>query len=301
MSVTVITSAHSCGTTVSSLALTLSAPNVSLLVEADCSQGSIRHGFQQGRWGPEIGLWHLAEAQLQDQLAEAFETHLRAMDSEGNRWILPGLTDPLQAATLAGTWEPLAGLLQVMDQGAGYDVFVDAGRLVAEPGRVHPTLYPAALLHRADMVLLVVRNTLTSVAQTVPVAAALREELDRSGTGADALRIVMIAEESRSHGMRSDAIARRLQAPVVAMLPWDPATAQLFTHGSERPVKLAKAPLAKQARTACEQLAVDVRTRRLRLQMPPAAVSSPVVAGVLQRLAASRQQVPQLGQEVPRG
>ncbi|MDI3390053.1 hypothetical protein QIS99_28245 [Streptomyces sp. B-S-A8] len=301
MSVTVITSAHSCGTTVSSLALALSCPKVSLLVEADCAQGSVRHGFQQGRWGPEIGLWHLAEAQLHQQLAEAFEAHMRPMDAENNRWILPGLTDPAQAPALAPVWEPLASLLQAMDQGAGYDVFVDAGRVSLEPGQLHTSLYPSRLLHRADLVLLVVRNSVTSVAQTVPVAAALREELDRSGTGADALRVLMIAEQGRAQGMPSDAIARRLQAPVVAMLPWDPDTATYFTHGSERPPKLAKSPLLKQARTACSQLEVETRTRRLRLQMPPAAVSSPVVAGVLQRLAASRQQAPMPGAEAPRG
>lgn len=301
MSVTVVTAAHSCGVTVSALALALSSPRVSLLVEADASQGSIRHGFQQGRWGWEVGLWNLAAAQLQDQLAEAFEAHLRQMDEAGNRWILPGLTDPMQAAALSGTWGPLGGLLQVMDQGAGYDVIVDAGRVAVEPGRLHPTLYPAPLLHRADLVLLVVRNTVTSVAQTVPVARALREELDRAGSGADALRVVMIGEEPRGRGMSSEAIARRLEAPVVAILPWDQATANLFTYGPERAPKLAKSELAKQARKVCELLQVEVHTRRLRLQMPPAPVSSPVVAGVLQRLAASRHQVPLHQQEAPRG
>lgn len=293
MSVMVLTGGHGCGVTVSCLALALSSSRPSLLVEAAAKQASIRSGYRQGAWGGEVGLWHLAQAHLQNQLAEAFEAHLRPLDSEGNRLLLPGLTDATQASALAGTWEPLSLLLQAMDQHASYDVVVDAGQAVVDGGGLHPSLFPAVLAHRADVVLLVVRNSLTSVAQTLPVARVLQSELERHGSGADALRLLVIQELPMSAGgLRTDAIARRFAVPVVDMLPWDTAAGTLFTHGSQRPPKLMKLGLIKQARKAMQAIGVEVNTRRRALDMPTAPVSSPVVAGVLQRLSSSRQAPP---------
>ncbi|MGW7067106.1 hypothetical protein ACWGII_18805 [Streptomyces sp. NPDC054855] len=293
MSVMVLAGGHGCGVTVSSLALALSSARPSLLVEAAAKQASIRSGYRQGAWGGEVGLWHLAQAHLQNQLAEAFEAHLRPLDAEGNRLLLPGLTDPTQASALAGTWEPLSLLLQAMDQHAGYDVVVDAGQVVVDGGGLHPNLFPAVLAHRADVVLLVVRNSLTSVAQTLPVARLLQGELEQRGSGADALRLLVIQElPAAAGGLRTDAIARRFAVPVVDMLPWDTTAGTLFTHGSQRPPRLMKLGLIKQARKTVLSVAVAVHTRRRALDMPAAPVSSPVVAGVLQRLSSSRQAPP---------
>ncbi|MFG2651251.1 hypothetical protein [Streptomyces sp. NPDC048436] len=293
MSVMVLAGGHGCGVTVSSLGLALSSVRPSLLVEAAAKQASIRTGYRQGAWGGDVGLWHLAQAHLQNQLAEAFEAHLRPLDAEGNRLLLPGLTDPTQAGALAGTWEPLSLLLLAMDQHAGYDVVVDAGQVVVAGGGLHPSLFPAVLAHRADVVLLVVRNSLTSVAQTLPVARVLQGELERDGSGADALRVLVIQELPLSAGgLRTDAIARRFAVPVVDMLPWDATAGTLFTHGSQRPAKLAKLPLIKQARKTMQAIGVEVHTRRRALDMPAPPVSSPVVAQVLQRLSSSRQAPP---------
>ncbi|GHC88268.1 hypothetical protein [Streptomyces flavofungini] len=293
MSVMLLTGGHGCGVTVSSLALALSAPRPTLLVEAAARQASIRTGYRQGAWGGEVGLFHLAQAQLQNQLAEAFEAHLRRLDEDGNRLLLPGLTDPAQAGALAATWEPLSLLLRAMDQQAGFDVVVDAGQVVVEGGGLHRTLYPAPLAQRADLVLLVLRNTLTSVAQTLPVARLLQGELEQHGTGADALRLLVVQELSASSGgLRSDEIARRFRTPVVDLLPWDPAAGTLLTHGAHRPPRLAKMALVKQARKTVQAIGVEVNTRRRALDMPAAPGISPAEAGVLQRLAASRLPAP---------
>ncbi|WP_409062506.1 hypothetical protein [Streptomyces sp. SYP-A7185] len=296
----VLVGGHGCGVTVSSLALALSSARPSLLVEAAAKQASIRTGYRQGAWGGEVGLWHLAQAHLQNQLAEAFEAHLRPLDTQGNRLLLPGLTDPTQASALAGTWEPLSLLLQAMDQHAGYDVVVDAGQAVIDGGGLHPSLFPAVLAHRADVVLLVVRNSLTSVAQSLPVARLLQGELERHGSGADALRLLVIQElPMTAGGLRTDAIARRFVVPVVDMLPWDVSAGALFTHGSQRPPKLLKLGLVKQARKTMQAIGVEVHSRRRALDMPAAPVSSPVVAGVLQRLS-SRRQAPPVPHQDPR-
>lgn len=287
MSVIALTSAHASGVTVSSLAMALAGPRPSLLAEADAKGGSIRTGYRMGEWGGEVGLWHLAQADREGALAEAFEAHLRRLDASGSRLWLPGLTDPLQAAALAQTWEPLSLLLQAMDQHAGYDVVVDAGRVVLEPGGVHPSLYPRPLLHRADLVLLVMRNTMTSVAQTLPVARSLQQELAERGTGADALRLLLVQEGDVS----GHDVARRLEIPVIGTLPWEEKTARILTHGTTRQVKPGAMRLLKHAREAARAAEVDASTRRLRMQLPPPPVTSPVVAGVVQRLTAPRQEV----------
>lgn len=280
-----LVSAHAAGTTVSSLALALSGPRPTLLAEARALGGSIRSGYRQGQWGGEIGLAHLADADRTGDLPEAFEAHLRRLDEEGNRLILPGLTDPQQAGAMVRTWDPLMRLLQAMDQHAGYDVVIDGGPVVLEPGRVHSTLFPAPLLHSSDVVLLVLRNTLASIAQTAPIARVLRSELAERGRGEGALRLLLI-EEGR--GIPSGEIAKRLQIPLLQeTLPWDPDAAELFTHGSQRPPRLAKLALMKRARRAWEQIGVLVRDRELGLSgnVP---VQGLAMAGVLQRLAQQR-------------
>ncbi|SHN30889.1 hypothetical protein SAMN05216268_13325 [Streptomyces yunnanensis] len=287
MSVIALTSAHASGVTVSSLALALSGARPSLLAECDAKGGSIRTGYRMGEWGGEVGLWHLAQADREDKLAEAFEAHLRRFDADGARLWLPGLTDPLQAAAMAQTWDPLGLLLQAMDQHAGYDVVIDAGRLVVEPGGVHPSLYPRPLLHRADLVLLVVRNTLTSVAQSLSLARCLQLELEERGSGADALRLLLVQEGD----VPEHEITRRLQIPVIGTLPWEEKGGRLLTHGTVRQVKPASMRLFKHARQTAHAVQVDASTRRLRMQLPPASVASPKVAGVVQRLLAPRQDV----------
>lgn len=287
MSVIALTSAHASGVTVSSLAMALAGPRPSLLAEADAKGGSVRTGYRMGEWGGEVGLWHLAQADREGALAEAFEAHLRWLDASGSRLWLPGLTDPMQAAALEQTWEPLGLLLQAMDQHAGYDVVIDAGRVVVEPGGVHPSLCPRPLLHRADLVLLVVRNTLTSVAQSLPVARCLQQELEQRGSGADALRLLLVQEGD----VPEHEITRRLQIPVVGMLPWEEKAGRLLTHGTVRQVKPSSMRLFKHARQAAHAAQVDASTRRLRMQLPAPAVASPVVAGVVQRLLAPQQEV----------
>ncbi|MDG4859293.1 hypothetical protein P8605_14185 [Streptomyces sp. T-3] len=288
MALIVVMSAHSCGVTVSSLALALSGERPTLLAECEASKaGSVRTGYRSGEWGGEVGLWHLAQADRQNQLPEAFEAHLRRLDRDGNRLWLPGLTDPLQAAALAQTWEPLATLLQTMDQHAGYDVIVDAGRIVLQPGGVHPSLFAAPLLFRADLVLLTMRNTITSIAQSAPVVRAIRTALDQHGTGADTLRLLLIEEGKIS----STEISGRLQVPVAGALPWDESAAHVLTHGAQRAPKLASFKLLKRGRSTVRDLAVEVQTRRLRLRPPAAPVDSPVVAGMVQRLSSLRQEV----------
>ncbi|MEU6987327.1 hypothetical protein ABZ946_28500 [Streptomyces sp. NPDC046324] len=282
MPVTALVSAKSCGVTTSALALTLASRRPSLLAECDPAGGTIRAGFLQAEVGADFGLYHLAAAERTspDALAQAFASHLWPMDEAGHRKLLPGLTDPGQAAALGRTWPALSEVMHVLADEAGYDVFIDAGRLALESGRLHTTLTPTPLLHQADLVLLVVRGTDQSLTLARHVIDPLRTELAERGKGPDALALLLIEDGP----YRAHQVTEALKAPVLAGLPYDPATAGYFANGGRPPRGYGRSPFLRHARTATEQFEVAASRRAIQQQYPPRA-ATPQLAGVLQRLS----------------
>lgn len=280
MPVTALVSAKSCGVTTAALALTLASKRPSLLAECDPAGGTLRAGFLQGEVGAGVGLYHLAAAERTgpDALAQAFATHLWPMDEAGHRKLLPGLTDPAQAGALGRTWPALSEVMHVLAEEAGYDVFIDAGRLALASGHLHATLTPAPLLHQADIVLLVVRGTEQSLTLARHLIDPLRTELAEQGRGAD-LGLLLIEDGP----YRAHQVSEALTTPVLVSLPFDTATARYFSTGGRPPRGYARSPLLRHARTASEQLEVTASRRRLQRQYPPRPVN-PQIAGVLQRL-----------------
>ncbi|MER7109442.1 hypothetical protein [Streptomyces sp. NPDC000229] len=282
MPVTALVSAKSCGVTTTALALTLASKRPSLLAECDPAGGTIRAGFLQGEVGAGFGLYHLAAAERTgpDALAQAFASHLWPMDEAGHRKLLPGLTDPAQAAALGRTWPALSEVMHVLADEAHYDVFIDAGRLALESGRLHTTLTPAPLLHQADLVLLAVRGTEQSLALARHVIDPLRTELAERGSGSDALGLLLIEDGP----YRAHQVAEALKIPVLAALPFDPGTATYFTSGGRPPRGYGRSPLLRHARTATEHIEAAASRRHIQQQYPPRP-SNPQLAGVLQRLS----------------
>lgn len=282
MPVTALVSAKSAGVTTAALALALASKRPSLLAECDPAGGTIRAGFLQGQVGAGYGLYHLAAAERtgSDALANAFANHLWPMDEAGHRKLLPGLTDPAQAAALGRTWPALSEVMHVLADEAGYDVFIDAGRLAIESGRLHTTLTPAPLLHQADLVLLVVRGTEQSLTLARHLVDPLRTELAERGSGSDALGLLLIEEGP----YRAHQVAEALKSPVLAALPWDLDTAGYFTNGGRPPRGYGRSPLLRHARTATEQFEAAASRRHIQQQYPPRP-ANPQLAGVLQRLS----------------
>lgn len=259
MAVTALVCAKSAGVTTAALALSLASPRASLLVECDPAGGTVRAGYLRGAVPADRGLFHLAATERggPDEFVNAFASHLWPMDGAGHRMLLPGLTDPAQAAALGRTWPMLAQATQVLATDAGYDVFIDAGRLVLESGRLHPTLTPAPLLHRAEQVLLVVRTNQQSLALARHVIGPLRAELAEHGAQSDTLGLLTVEDGP----YRTHQITQALRTPVLASLPWDPETAAYLTSG-ERPPR-GRSALLRYARTATEQLEAAAQRRRL--------------------------------------
>ncbi|MFD0331333.1 MinD/ParA family protein [Streptacidiphilus monticola] len=100
-----------------------------LLVECDPDGGAVLAGALQGQVEADRGLHRLAVADRRGRLAESLGEQLVDLGPEGGpeRLLLPGLTDPAQAAALAYTWEPLARVCRELADG-DCDVIVDLGR-----------------------------------------------------------------------------------------------------------------------------------------------------------------------------
>ncbi|MDT0532166.1 ParA family protein [Micromonospora sp. DSM 115977] len=215
------------GVTTTALACTLSWSGRTVLAECDPAGGSVLSGYLSSLEVPPIGLLPLAAAALRDQLADAFAHQLVDLDagSPGQRLVLPGINDPVQAGTIRPTWEQLTEFFADLERGeAGYNVIADCGRLATSAP-------PWPLLFRADLLLLVVRAAaLRTIAPAAGVAGMLRRELTQYGQGPGALALALIGEGPYS---RRD-IEQRLQLPTVIELPDDRRTAEVLSDGGGR-------------------------------------------------------------------
>ena len=149
------------GVTTTALALMLSWPlepgRRVVLAECDPDGGSVLYGLLQGSLGDRYGLKNLSVAARKGELTEAFWRQLvdmtedgKAAQAPGERLLLPGITDPAQAAALAPAWEQLADLVAGIERHAQYphDVLIDLGR----SGAFGPS---GVLAQRADLLVMV--------------------------------------------------------------------------------------------------------------------------------------------------
>lgn len=240
------------GVTTTALGLALAWHRPVLLVEADVAAGSaILAGYFRGTVAHTRGLRDVAvAAKLGDPLDEALNAVL--LDVPGSRVrVLPGLATPTQAPMLAGTWEPLAGHLDSLDD-AGLDVVVDLGRWGARHG-------PEPLAHAVDLLLLVTASDLPGVHAARGWVPVLRAELDSLGRGADTLRVLVVGP-GRPYTTRE--IAAVVGVPVVAELAWDPHSAATLSHGATPPRRAENAPLARSLRATAAAISVELQARR---------------------------------------
>ncbi|MGA5700536.1 hypothetical protein [Peterkaempfera bronchialis] len=248
------------GATTSALALLFAWPLAEgrrvLLAECDPDGGAVLAGALEGRIEAVYGLRNLAVADRRGRLTEELWDQLVDLSPGGtaDRLLLPGLTDPAQAVGLAYTWEPLIEAFHALEP-HGYDVILDLGR----SGAYGPS---AALVRRADAVLVTVRNTLRGLSAARPRLAALREDLDSSGTGSDALGMLLIQEGPYP----AADVSRELGVPVLGLLPYAPGTARVLSDGGESSDRrFVRSGLMRAARSAADEVRVLVGRRRVRL------------------------------------
>ncbi|SHH34646.1 hypothetical protein [Streptomyces sp. 3214.6] len=246
------------GVTTSALALLLSWPlepgRRLVLAECDPDGGAVLHGLLQGTLGDRYGLRNLSVAARQGDLGDAFWRQLIDLSSEDGkkgspreRLLLPGITDPVQAASLGSVWKALGVIFRGIEAEHGHDVLIDLGRR----GAFGPS---GVLAEQADAVLVVVRNTLRCLQAAEGRVRALQERVGDVG-------LLVIDEGPYPAGE----VQRVLQVPVVATLPYAPKDARVLSDGAEQPRHFIKSPLMKAARTGGALLVQRAAVRRARL------------------------------------
>ncbi|MBJ6613885.1 hypothetical protein G3I30_15065 [Actinospica acidiphila] len=249
------------GVTTSVLALLLSWPlepgRRMILAECDPDGGAVLHGLLQGTLGDRYGLRNLSVAARKGEFGEAFWRQLIDLSSEDgkgesprDRLLLPGITDPAQAASLSSVWKGLATMFRGIDVDHGHDVLVDLGRR----GATGPS---GVLAEQADLVLVVVRNTLRCLQAAQGRVGELEERVGNVG-------LLVVDEGPYPAGE----VQRVLQVPVVATLPFAPKEARVLSDGADQPRHFTKSALMKAARTTSTLLVQRAAARRARLGPP---------------------------------
>ncbi|MFD7444040.1 hypothetical protein [Streptomyces sp. NPDC059909] len=248
------------GVTTSALALLLTWPLAPgrriILAECDPDGGAVLHGLLQGTLGDRYGLRNLSVAARKGELKDAFWRQLVDLSAEDgtqesprDRLLLPGVTDPAQAAGLGPVWETLADMFMGIDAlpADGHDVLIDLGR----GGAFGPS---AVLAQRADALVVVVRNTLRCLQAAQARIDALEERVGNIG-------LLMVDEGPYPAGE----VQRVLRVPVVATLPYAPKEAKVLSDGAEQPRHFTRSALMKSADTASTVLVQRAALRRARL------------------------------------
>lgn len=253
MAVVVLTSAKGApGVTTTALAFALLWPRPVVLVEADVAGGSsILAGYLRGSIPHSRSLLTLALAHRQGRLDDELWQQSVPLDEAGERHLVPAIIDPVQAASLAPVWAPLATAFASLERG-GVDVIVDAGRLGAAHG-------PEPLLRLADVVLLLTRSQLPAVAATRARLLGLRERAPETGMSPDGLGLLLVGE-GRPYTCRE--IAKVIGVSVVTSLAWDPAAADVLSVGAPRPRRWEQSALVRSARSAVQTTRALVEHRR---------------------------------------
>lgn len=243
MSVLALVSAHGApGVTTSALAMVCAWPLARpgrrvLLVDADPAGSGLLTGYLHGGVPPTAGVSVLAAARPPFTPEQVIGCAV-GLDAAGTRMVLPGVSDPVQARPLAELWAGLADSARDLSA-RGVDVLVDAGRV----GHRHE---PAPWWEQVDLLAVVARGDLSSVA---PAAAAVRALSPARGNRSAPVGLVVDPA-----GYTPAEVGAALGVSAVLTLPRDPWAAQALAEGGGRGFRFDRSPLIRSARAVVERI-----------------------------------------------
>ncbi len=241
MSLIALTGAKSAGITTSALALTATWPGPLLLTECDPAGGDVAAGLLRGaEAGP--GLLELALATRRGLTQDQFWEHTTALSGDGTLRLLAGLSDPAQHATLSPAWPLLTRMLRALSplgspaegKPNDVDVLADCGRFAAGT--------PYGLLAAADLVLLVLRPTLSHVAHTRNRLADLQGQLAAHAGGPPPELGLLIVDAGP---YPPNEVAAALGVAVAGVLANDAESAAVLAGLGESRARFEKSPLMR--------------------------------------------------------
>jgi hypothetical protein len=243
------------GVTTSVLALAFAWHRPALVVEADMAgSSSVLSGFLRGSTDHSRGLVGLSVSARQHGFTDhgLWEQCLRLGEE---RYLLPGIADPAQAAALTAAWTPLAAVLADLES-SGVDVLVDAGRL--------GTAYaPMPLLRAADCVVLVTGTRLPDVYALSRRVPGLRADL--AGHGDAEGLVALTVGEGRPYTNRE--IETSLGIAVLGSIAWDPLSADVYSVGASPGRRFESSPLARTAAATASTISGIVRDLQARVAL----------------------------------
>jgi len=220
MSLVLLTSAAGApGVTTTTLGLACTWPRRALAVEADPVGGSaMLAGFFRGFLPPAQSLVDLLLAHRAGRLSEQLPMSVIPVEHTAAA-VLPGPRSHAQARSALELWEPLSLVWRGLHR-EGTDVLIDAGRLGM-------TSYAEPLLQLVDMILLVTRSDLPSL-------AAAKQWADQAVSTQQTPPEWAVVLVGPGHPYGTGEVSRVLNLPVVAALSLDERGAAGYSHGTNR-------------------------------------------------------------------
>lgn len=207
------------GATTTALALSFLWPRDVLVVDADPAGGDVVPGLLPGRVIADRGVLTWATATRRCNAYEAvacLPEHVVSLPEAPHVWVMPGVQNSAQGASVAASWPRLAAALERFPSDADRDVLVDIGRLG------DASAWP--VMKAADAILLVTASTARSVTAAGAAAATLAARLG----DLDACRLVVV---DRGEYEPRD-IAGRLGMELLGSVADDRRTAATFVDGA---------------------------------------------------------------------
>ncbi len=266
------------GVTTAAVALAAVWPQAVLLAECDVAGSDLPYRLPAKGGHPlaqDRGVVSLASA-VRGAGPEVVCEHTQEL--AGGLPVLVGPAQPEQAAAMASAWTPISGMLADLP---GTDVIADCGRVLGESPVV-------PLLRRADLIVLVARDTVEGVAHLRHGLRAVARAVNaQSSAGPVWQRTVVLLVTDRRRGKEAAGQVRKVLAgapglaevPVLGTLAYDPAAAAGLCGQWGR--RLDKSALIASARTVAREAHARVHARRLDSQRQDAgqAVGAPVAGG----------------------
>lgn len=182
---------------------------------------------------------------------------------EGGLPVLVGPPGPEQAEAMGGAWQVIADQLAgPRAEGSGEPDMTGEVHVVVDCGRLLSRSSPAAaVVQRADLVVVVTRPTVSGVAHArhgVGVAARVLNDSPRAGSGLDRVAVVVVDDPSapgsrktheRQVGVVIAGVPGLQDVPVLGVLAHDPRTAAALTGRAPlAPRNVHRSPLLRTAR-----------------------------------------------------
>ncbi len=238
------------GVTTTALGLAVSWRGDVVLCDADRDPGQvIESGYLRGVAPGGRGLTALTRAHrerrgLSDELVSQMLT-LQEHPTWSRRY-LPGFSHPGASRVFDLVWPDLLAEFERLGD-VGTDVIVDAGRIGRDG-------LPSALAAGADLVLVVTRSNLRSLAG---LRLHLPGVVEQAGSGAE----VALAVVGAGQPYRESEIAAQFGVPVAMSVAFDPRAAAVLSDGEPEPRRFADGALMRSLRDAATRIGERLRRR----------------------------------------